>query len=107
MTTNVDSSSPRIRVEDDRTGMLPVVLDRAILDHLYYTRGKTLATATAHDLFMSVAYASRDRLVRRWIETQKTYYEQDPKRVYYLSAEFLMGRALANNLISLGIYDSV
>ncbi len=107
MTTTVDSSSPRIRVEDDRTGMLPVVLDRAILDHLYYTRGKTLATATAHDLFMSVAYASRDRLVRRWIETQKTYYEQDPKRVYYLSAEFLMGRALANNLISLGIYDSV
>ncbi|HQP37376.1 MAG TPA: glycogen/starch/alpha-glucan phosphorylase, partial [Polyangiaceae bacterium] len=107
MTTSVDSSSPRIRVEDDRTGMLPVVLDRAILDHLYYTRGKTLATATAHDLFMSVAYASRDRLVRRWIETQKTYYEQDPKRVYYLSAEFLMGRALANNLISLGIYDSV
>lgn len=107
MTTSTENINTQIRVEDDRTGMLPVVLDRAILDHLYYSQGKTLATATPHDIFMSVAHAGRDRLVRRWIETQKTYYEKDPKRVYYLSAEFLMGRALANNLISLGIYDTV
>ncbi|MBI5533875.1 MAG: glycogen/starch/alpha-glucan phosphorylase [Deltaproteobacteria bacterium] len=96
----------QIRVEDDRTGMLPVVLERAFLDHLYYSQGKGPVTATPHDLFMSLAYMTRDRLVRRWIETQKTYFDNDCKRAYYLSAEFLMGRALVNNLISLGIYDT-
>jgi starch phosphorylase len=107
MDTSQQSSPPstKIRVEDDRTGVVPVVLERAFLDHLYYSQGKALATATAHDRYMSLAYMVRDRLVRRWIETQKTYHDQDAKKVYYLSAEFLLGRALANNLISLGIYE--
>ena len=94
-----------IRVEDDRTGMNPIVLDRAFTDHLQYSQGKVLESATPHDEFLSLAYLVRDRLVRRWIETQKTYYDKDVKRVHYLSAEFLLGRALASNLISLGIYD--
>ena len=99
------SVKTEIRVEDDRTGMQPIVLERALTDHLHYSQGKVLETATPHDEFMSLAYMVRDRLVRRWIETQKTYYDEDVKRVYYLSAEFLLGRALASNLISLGIYD--
>ena len=94
-----------IRVEDDRTGMNPIVLERAFTDHLRYSQGKVLESATPHDEFLSLAYLVRDRLVRRWIETQKTYYDKDVKRVHYLSAEFLLGRALASNLISLGIYD--
>jgi len=94
-----------IRVEDDRTGMQPVVLDRAFRDHLQYSQGKTLATSTARDQFVALALMVRDRLVRRWIETQGAYHKPDVKKVYYLSAEFLLGRALANNLISLGIYD--
>jgi starch phosphorylase len=95
----------KIRVEDDRTGMDPIVLTRAFTDHLQYSQGKVLNTATSHDEFMSLAYMARDRLVRRWIETQQTYQDRDVKRVYYLSAEFLLGRALASNLISLGIYE--
>ena len=100
-----DRSRPKIRVEDDRTGMQPIVLDRAFKDHLQYSQGKVLDTATPHDEFMAMAYMVRDRLVRRWIETQRTYSDKDVKRVYYLSAEFLLGRALASNLISLGVYD--
>lgn len=100
-----DAKQAVIRVEDDRTGMQPVVLERAFRDHLHYSQGKELDTATKHDEFMSLAYMVRDRLVRRWIETQKTYAKKDVKRVYYLSAEFLLGRALASNLISLGVYD--
>ena len=96
-----------VLVEDDRTGMDPNTLARAFADHLHFSQGKVFETATPHDRFMSVAFMARDRLVRRWIETQKTYFEKDIKRVYYLSAEFLLGRALSNNLISLGIYDSV
>src|SRR5256714_5415522 len=55
---------------------------------------------------MSLALTVRDRLIERWISTQQRYYKKDAKRVYYLSAEFLMGRALANNLINLGLYDT-
>jgi len=97
--------SPEIRVEDDRTGMDPVTLERAVLDHLYYTCSKDEKTATLLDVYRAVAHATRDRLVHRWIKTQRTYYEQDAKRVYYLSAEFLLGRALGQNLISLGLYE--
>jgi starch phosphorylase len=95
------------QVERSRTGLQPESIMRAFMDHLNYTQGKVLETATPHDRFLSLAHLVRDRLVNRWIETQKTYNEQDAKRVYYLSAEFLLGRALSNNLISLGIYDKV
>jgi glycogen phosphorylase len=106
-TTPPRSSKTKIRVEDDRTGIAPVVLQRAFLDHLHYSQGKTLVSATRHDLFMSIAFVVRDRLVRRWMETQKAYHDQDPKKVYYLSAEFLLGRALSNNLLALGIYGDM
>src|SRR5258708_11648746 len=55
---------------------------------------------------MSLALTARDGLIERWISTQQRYYKKDAKRVYYLSAEFLMGRALANNLINLGLYET-
>ncbi len=92
-------------VEDDRTGMHPVTLERAVLDHLYYTCCKDENTATALDIFRAMGHAVRDRLTHRWIKTQQTYYEQDAKRVYYLSAEFLLGRAAGHNLINLGQYE--
>jgi len=95
-----DDSGARytIRVEDDRTGMHAVTLERAVLDHLHYTCSKNTHNATPLDIFEAVAHAVRDRLVQRWMATQKTYVEQDVKRVYYLSAEFLLGRALERNL---------
>ncbi len=99
--------APEVVVEDDRTGMHPVALERAVLDHLYYTCSKDQQTATPLDIFRAVAHAARDRLVHRWIKTQQTYYEKDAKRIYYLSAEFLLGRSLGLSLINLGQYEAV
>ena len=76
-------------------------------NHLLYSLAKDQYVATALDRYMSLALTVRDRLVERWIATQQRYYKNDVKRVYYLSAEFLMGRALGNNLINLGLYDVV
>src|SRR5512144_3250590 len=107
MTTRFDAPVPssRIAVEDDRTGMHPVVLRRAFTDHVQYSRSRDLDGATAFDRYVALAYSVRDRLVARWAKTQRTYYQEDTKRAYYLSAEFLLGRALVANLEALGIYD--
>ena len=96
---------PLVTVEDDRTGMSPTTLRRAFLDHLRFSIGKDERSATPRDRFIALALLTRDRLTQRWIETQRCYHERDIKNVYYLSAEFLLGRALANNLINLGIYE--
>lgn len=74
-------------------------------NHLEYSLSKDQYTATQRDLYYSLALTTRDRLIERWIHTQQCYYEHDAKRVYYLSAEYLMGRLLVNNLINLGIYQ--
>src|SRR6266446_6203650 len=74
-------------------------------NHLLYSLAKDQYSATELDRYMSLALTVRDRLIERWISTQQRYYKKDAKRVYYLSAEFLMGRALSNNLINLGMYD--
>jgi starch phosphorylase len=80
-------------------------LRRSFLDHLQFSQGKDEHTATALDRFFALSYAVRDRLMRRWIQTQQAYYQSDAKRVYYLSLEFLMGKALESNLINLNLYD--
>jgi len=74
--------------------------------HLQSSLAKDEYSATAHDRFVSLALAVRDRLIERWIATQQTYYKQDAKRVYYLSLEFLMGRTLGNSLLNLGLTDA-
>jgi len=103
--TDTNEPGPKIVVEDGRTGMHADTLRRAVLDHLYYTCMKDPQSATMRDVYEALSHAVRDRLVQRWVRTQRTYYEQGVKRVYYLSAEFLMGRTLGNNLINLGLYD--
>src|SRR6185369_13030027 len=78
-------------------------LFRAFLDHVQYSRGKDGETATTYDRFEALALTVRDRLAERWVRTQRGYYEADVKRAYYLSAEYLLGRALGNNLIATGL----
>ena len=105
MTSPAIEQEPRSLVEDDRTGMDAASLRRAFLDHLSYSLGKGAANATKLDRFIALALTVRDRLTFRWAQTQETYARKDAKRIYYLSAEFLLGRALSNNLHALDLYD--
>ncbi|MET0400385.1 MAG: glycogen/starch/alpha-glucan phosphorylase [Longimicrobiaceae bacterium] len=78
-------------------------LKRAITDHVTYTLALDGTSANERDVYMSTAWSVRDRLAERWAATQSAYRRDDVKRVYYLSLEFLMGRALGNALINLGL----
>ncbi len=77
----------------------------SLADHLEYSLSKDQYTCTMRDLYLSLALSVRDRIIEQWIRTQQVYYDKDVKRIYYLSAEYLMGRALVNNLINTGMYD--
>ncbi len=68
---------------------------------------RTIGEATQQQLFQAVAYAVKDKIIDNWMASQKAFEEQNPKMVYYMSMEFLMGRALGNNLISLTAYQEV
>jgi starch phosphorylase len=92
-------------IPNTRTAADVESLKRAFVDHLQYSQGADEHSATALDRYFAVAHSVRDRMMRRWIQTQQAYYRQDAKRVYYLSLEFLMGRALENNLLNVGLYD--
>jgi starch phosphorylase len=74
---------------------------KAIAHRLVFSVGKDAVTATTRDWFYATAFMTRDRLIERWMETMRSYYIADAKRVYYLSMEFLMGRALMNGLLNL------
>jgi starch phosphorylase len=67
--------------------------------------GKDPITATHRDWFHTTAYSVRERLIERWMETMRSYYQSDAKRVYYLSMEFLTGRLLSNALLNMGFYE--
>ncbi|HEX4309941.1 MAG TPA: glycogen/starch/alpha-glucan phosphorylase [Acidobacteriaceae bacterium] len=88
-----------------RTALSVEALARSFLDNLFFVQGRSLERATRNDLYMALAHTVRDRLVERWISTVTNYQAQDVRVVCYLSAEFLTGPHLANNLINLGIYD--
>lgn len=68
---------------------------------------KSMEEATPQQIFQAVSYSIKDAIVDHWMTTQEEYEKQDPKMVYYLSMEFLMGRALGNNIINLQAYKSV
>jgi len=110
MTLRIDRSTTRLAAAPlqslpyDSLGMDAESLKRGILSHLEYT----LAELPEHvdsgwEPYVSLALAVRDRMVERWVRTQDTYYRLDPKRVYYLSLEYLMGRTLGNSLINMGL----
>src|SRR3990172_7271658 len=89
----------------DNLGLDVESIKRSLANHLEYSAGEDLITAMDHDWFNVLAYVVRDRLIERWMETMRTYYKEDVKRVYYLSLEFLMGRALTNSLLSMGFLE--
>ncbi len=80
---------------------------RSVLYNVKTLYRKTMEEATPQQIFQAVSYAIKDSIVDHWMETQKEYEKQDPKMVYYMSMEFLMGRALGNNMINLQAYDGV
>jgi len=73
--------------------------------HLHFTLVKDRNVATSDDFYSALAHTVKDNMVGRWIRTQQYYYEKDPKRVYYLSLEFYMGRTLTNTMVNLGIQE--
>ena len=80
-------------------------LTREFLRHLFYTQGRTLEMATPNDLYMALAVTVRNQLLERWLHTVQNYDKPGVRIVSYLSAEFLLGPHLENNLVNLGIYD--
>ncbi|MBU3736881.1 MAG: glycogen/starch/alpha-glucan phosphorylase, partial [Methylobacterium sp.] len=92
---------------DVRTGMAPRELRQAVLDHLHYSVGRMPAMAQPHDYYHALALAVRDRLQHRWINTTQTYFDLKRKVACYLSAEFLLGPHLGNNLVNLDIAQPV
>jgi starch phosphorylase len=82
-------------------------IEHSLANHLMYTEGKSAKAATGRDWYDAAAHTVRDHLIERWTQTVDSHYGQDPKRIYYLSLEFLIGRTLSNAAINLGIGSSL
>src|SRR5512147_1109658 len=106
-TNPVKVSSPRQSFDDIRIGTTVEKLRQAILDNLYYIQGRLPELATTNDWYMAVAYMVRDRMLHNFIRSLQQLRQPEAKIACYLSAEFLMGPHLGNNLLNLGITDEV
>ena len=95
-----------VRIVTEQGGMDADSLIRSFYFHLGCTLAKDQYTATNQDRYQALALAVRDRLVGRWIQTQQQYHKQNVKRICYLSLEFLIGRAMGNNVINLLLEDT-
>ncbi|HKT90711.1 MAG TPA: glycogen/starch/alpha-glucan family phosphorylase, partial [Paraburkholderia sp.] len=92
--------------ESARSGLSIDALRRGVLDNMICLQARTPGIATPHDWYMALAYSVRDRMLARWAATIQTYAERDLRVACYLSAEFLIGPQLGNNLVNLGIEDN-
>ncbi|MDX1698547.1 MAG: glycogen/starch/alpha-glucan phosphorylase, partial [Thiohalobacterales bacterium] len=103
MTETITTAAPEDTI---RTGMDKASVKRAFLDHLFFLQGKFPTVATMNDYYLALAYLVRDRLLQRWVSSATTYTRDGSRTVAYLSAEFLMGPHLGNNLVNLDLYDT-
>ena len=92
--------------EPVRTGMGVAALKKAFSDNLYYIQARFPEVATRNDNYQALAYTIRDRLLHLWIKTAKTYKDTRARTICYLSAEYLLGPHLGNNLMNMGITDN-
>ncbi|GMI91562.1 alpha-glucan phosphorylase 2, Arabidopsis thaliana alpha-glucan phosphorylase 2 [Hibiscus trionum] len=83
----------------------PLSLQKDILDHVEFTVAKSRFNFDDFEAYQALAHSVRDRLIERWHDTQIIFSKKDPKRLYFLSLEFLMGRSLSNSVINLGVRD--
>ena len=97
--------SPTSYGDQQRTGLSVADLRDGVTEHLFFTLGRSASSATAHDLYMALSHAVRDRLMSRHLASKETLRQQRFKAVAYLSAEFLIGPQLGNNLLMLGIRE--
>ena len=102
MPKKTTSSGATIRDSFDKE-----LFKRSVLYNIKTLYRKTIEEATPQQIFQAVSYAVKDQVVDMWLETQKAYEKKDPKTVYYLSMEFLMGRALGNMMINMKAYKPV
>jgi starch phosphorylase len=91
--------------EHTRTGLSKEALKNAYIDNLFYVQGRFREVATPNDFYMAAAYTVRDRLLERWLKTAQAYKATGARTVCYLSAEFLLGPHLVNNMVNLGIME--
>src|SRR3989344_3853285 len=110
MDTTTDKSSTKSNSKESTviasaTPCKEMSMVQELQNHLAFSSFKTDETATPRDWYVTTAHAVRDHVVERWVKTSNAYYEQDPKRVYYLSLEFLMGRMLSNAALNLNIAE--
>jgi starch phosphorylase len=103
--TSHDSTTASLPHEHTRTGLSKEALKNAYIDNLFYVQGRFPDVAVPNDLYMAAAYTVRDRMLERWIKSAQTFKEHNSRTVCYLSAEFLLGPHLANNMLNLGITE--
>jgi starch phosphorylase len=96
---------PSATEDEVRTGLSVEAFKRAYRDNLRYVLGRFPEVATPNDRYLALAHAVRDRLMDRWMRTVEAYYRHRARTVCYLSAEFLLGPHLGNNLLNLGVLD--
>ena len=101
-----ESSFAEDKCENVRTGTSVASLKRAIVDNLFYFQGRFPDAAIEVDWYLALAYTVRDRLLSRWLNSERTYQKHNCRTVCYLSAEFLIGPQLGNNLINMGLWDN-
>ena len=102
-----DNNSSTPTDESIRTGNQVASIKQDFNNNLAYIQGRFPAIASSNDYYMALAYTVRDRLMDRWIKTANTYFTKASRTVCYLSAEFLLGPQLGNNINNLGIHDQV